>query len=226
MGDPPQSIINKRILKDCDLLVGVFWTRIGTPTDEYASGTVEEIEEHIKAGKPAMLYFSMARVAPDKIEPAQYEQLKKFRESCRTRGLYVQFTDVAEFKEQFARHLTIKLNTDAAFASISAPQQQLADEGASSVRNIPRITAEAQTLLKEASQDSVGSITRMPMRGSLLVQTNGKVLPQDSSAKTRATWEGAIKELEELGLIEAKGYKREIFAVTRKGYDAAALLPP
>jgi hypothetical protein len=29
MGERPQAIINKQILKDCDLLVGVFWTRIG-----------------------------------------------------------------------------------------------------------------------------------------------------------------------------------------------------
>ena len=58
MGEHPQKIINKQVLKDCDLLVGVFWTRIGTPTEEYFSGTVEEIEEHLKSGKPAMLYFS------------------------------------------------------------------------------------------------------------------------------------------------------------------------
>ena len=45
MGDEPQKIINKRILKDADLLVGIFWTRLGTPTSGYASGAVEEIEE-------------------------------------------------------------------------------------------------------------------------------------------------------------------------------------
>jgi len=52
IGDHPQKIINKRILKDCDLLIGVFWTLFGTPTEEYDSGTEEEIEEHIKTGKP------------------------------------------------------------------------------------------------------------------------------------------------------------------------------
>ena len=39
MGDRPQAIINKQILNDCDLLIGVFWTRIGTATGEFASGT-------------------------------------------------------------------------------------------------------------------------------------------------------------------------------------------
>ncbi|HKQ36500.1 MAG TPA: DUF4062 domain-containing protein, partial [Verrucomicrobiae bacterium] len=88
MGERPQAVINKQVLKDCDLLVGVFWTRIGTSTGEYASGTVEEIEEHLKAGKPAMLYFSSAPVVLDSVDPEQYKQLQAFKGSCRDRGLY------------------------------------------------------------------------------------------------------------------------------------------
>ena len=57
MGDAPQNIIDKRILTEADLVIGIFWTRIGTPTSHYASGAVEEIEEHVAAGKHAMLYF-------------------------------------------------------------------------------------------------------------------------------------------------------------------------
>lgn len=41
MGDTPQGIINKQVLLKCDLLVGVFWTRLGTKTREFESGTVE-----------------------------------------------------------------------------------------------------------------------------------------------------------------------------------------
>ena len=48
MGDRPQAIINKQILAGCDLLVAVFWTRLGSPTGAAASGTVEEIEEHLQ----------------------------------------------------------------------------------------------------------------------------------------------------------------------------------
>jgi hypothetical protein len=31
MGDRPQAIINRQVLVLCDLLVAVFWTRIGSP---------------------------------------------------------------------------------------------------------------------------------------------------------------------------------------------------
>ena len=61
-GDRRQAIINGQLLKDADLLVAVFWTRLGSPTGVARSGTVEEIEEHLRAGKPAMIYFSSAPV--------------------------------------------------------------------------------------------------------------------------------------------------------------------
>ena len=75
MGAPAQSIINKQVLTKCDLLVGVFWTRIGTPTEHHLSGTVEEIEEHIVTGKPAMLYFSSQPVALDTVDIDQIQRL-------------------------------------------------------------------------------------------------------------------------------------------------------
>src|ERR1043165_67718 len=58
MGKSAQTEINEQVLRAADLLVCIFWTRIGTPTSQHASGTVEEIEEHLAAHKPLMLYFS------------------------------------------------------------------------------------------------------------------------------------------------------------------------
>src|SRR5882757_9688453 len=53
MEDRAQGVLNKQILNEADLLVAMFWTRIGTPTGEAVSGSVEEIERHISAGKSA-----------------------------------------------------------------------------------------------------------------------------------------------------------------------------
>ena len=87
MGDRPQEIINKQIVDKCDMLVGVFWTRIGTTTGEFESGTVEEIERHIANNKPVMLYFSRQPVVLESVDLGQYEKLKKFKKSCDERGL-------------------------------------------------------------------------------------------------------------------------------------------
>ena len=48
LGARAQQQINDRVLKFCDLLVGIFWTRLGTPTGESESGTAEEIKEHLR----------------------------------------------------------------------------------------------------------------------------------------------------------------------------------
>jgi hypothetical protein len=53
MGSSPQTIINRQILDDADIVIGIFGTRIGTPTEKHVSGTVEEIKEHVAAGKTA-----------------------------------------------------------------------------------------------------------------------------------------------------------------------------
>src|SRR4051812_23308338 len=47
LGDRPQAIINRQIVKDCDMAVAIFWTRIGSPTGKAISGTVEEIQQFV-----------------------------------------------------------------------------------------------------------------------------------------------------------------------------------
>lgn len=36
-GAPPQDEINTKLLESCDLLIGVFWSKVGTPTDHSLS---------------------------------------------------------------------------------------------------------------------------------------------------------------------------------------------
>jgi hypothetical protein len=225
MGERPQAIINKQILKDCDLLVGVFWTRIGTATGDYASGTVEEIEEHIKAGKPAMLYFSAAPVLPDSVDATQYAALKAFKDSCKSRGLYETYADINEFKGKFYRQLQLKLNQDSYFTDHSSPTAETAPS-VSSVPDVPRLSREAQTLLKEAVQDPSGTVIRLPHIGGLIIQTHEKGFVEEGNPRSRAIWEGALQELQAAGLIADRGYKNEVFGVTREGYEIAELLNP
>lgn len=105
----PQEVINRAIVDDCDLLVGVFWTRIGSPTGIADSGTLEEIERVGKAGKPIMLYFSNVGIEPDKIDPAQYEKLRAFKRQTYPKGLVENYNKAIEFRDKFARQLEIKV---------------------------------------------------------------------------------------------------------------------
>jgi len=75
MGKPAQEFINEQVLEKADLLIAIFWTRIGTPTSEHASGTVEEIEKHIDSEKTTMIYFSSQPVALDTTEATAVSSL-------------------------------------------------------------------------------------------------------------------------------------------------------
>jgi hypothetical protein len=108
-GTRPQEVINRAIVDECDLLVGIFWTRIGSPTGAAESGTLEEIERVGKAGKPIMLYFSKVGIDPDRIEVAQIDKLKAFKEKSYPQGLVENYRTHIEFRDKFSRQLELKI---------------------------------------------------------------------------------------------------------------------
>ncbi len=101
----PQEAINRQIGDDCDFLVGMFWTRFGTSTGVAESGTVEEIDRFVAAGKPAMLYFSQRSVMPSKIDLKQFEQLSNFKASTYKVALTGTFTTLEELRHVLLRDL-------------------------------------------------------------------------------------------------------------------------
>jgi hypothetical protein len=111
MGERPQAIINRQLVKDCDVLVGVFWTRIGTNTGVSISGTAEEIEQFVALKKPVMLYFSQSLVEPDKIDLSQFTSLKAFKEKMRLEGLTESYNGLPDFRQKFSRQLSINIGS-------------------------------------------------------------------------------------------------------------------
>lgn len=106
MGEEPQNIINSQIVNDCDMVIGVFWCRMGTPTTNTESGTLEEIERLMEAGKPAMIYFCN-RSMPHGIDTEQLIKVREFKEKIQDDrlGLYQQYASVTDLEKHLIRHL-------------------------------------------------------------------------------------------------------------------------
>jgi len=221
MGDRPQAIINKQVLADCDLLIAVFWTRLGSPTGKSASGTVEEIEEHLKAGKPAMIYFSSAPVVPESIDQKQYKALLKFKNDCRDKGLIAEYEERSDFKDKLARQLA---QTVLRYFSKKNGQGSAIDLDLPKPAKVPELSDRARLTLLEAVQDDGGVILCVRDRGGLHVQTNGIDLVDGHDARSEAKWEAAMQQLQHSGLIQDRGQKGEFFSVTNEGYEIADLL--
>lgn len=109
MGERPQGVINRQIVEHCDMAVGVFWTRMGTPTSEAESGTAEEVEEVGRAGKPVMIYFSRAKVDLDSVDLSEYGRLRQFKEKAYPQGLIEKYASIPEFRDKFSRQLAMKI---------------------------------------------------------------------------------------------------------------------
>lgn len=101
----PQEAINLQLVHDCDILIGMFWTRLGTSTGVAESGTVEEIQQFVAAGKPALLYFSNRPIDPDKIDIRQHKKLRNFNLSTYKKALTGNFSTVDELRQMLLRDL-------------------------------------------------------------------------------------------------------------------------
>jgi len=123
-GEDPQEVINKQIAIDYDILIIMFWTKVGTPTNRSDSGTLEEFENAYKRWEndnnsvKLMVYFKIAPISPENIDPIQLEKVQKFKESLSEKGiLYYKFTNIEELSQFIRVHLSrqvqeIKENTN------------------------------------------------------------------------------------------------------------------
>lgn len=215
MGDRPQAIINKQLLKSSDLLVAVFWTRLGSPTGVAASGTVEEINEHLASGKPAMIYFSAAPVRMDSIALEQYEKLSAFKEDLRSRSLFAEYEDLTTFRSEFARHLAQTIITNFVGGEPASELKRLP------VARPPHLSEDARDLLLEAIQDPYATILCLDDMQGTLVQTNNRQFAEVGNRRSEVRWRGAIDELLRLQFIEDRAGKGEVFFVADAGYRAS-----
>jgi hypothetical protein len=202
-------------------LIAAFWTRLGSPTGKFASGTVEEIEEHLKAGKPAMIYFSTAPVRLESVDEKQHKALLKFKEECRQKGLIAEYDSPVDFKEKLSKQVAqtvlrifSKKNGRPSEDDLVLPKRPA----------VPDLSDHAKVILREATQDEFGTVLCLESREGLTVQTHGINLVDSSDARTEAKWKASFRELVEHRLVEDRGSNGEVFSVTDKGYRIADLL--
>lgn len=224
MGGTAQSIINDQVLSSCDVLVGIFWTKAGTPTAEHESGTIEEIERHIAAGRLTMIYFSDREVRISAVNPEQYAKVKAFRERCKLRGLLYSFDTVSDFRDKFSRHLQIQVNTHETFSGLSSTSESIVPEIEAPLAIAQSLTREARFILKEVCLDECEQVSYVCYFGGADLETNNKNLLEgiDSSAMTK--WEVGFHQLETKGLISDVVSTGEVFKLTTKGREVASLI--
>ncbi|WP_267643356.1 methyltransferase domain-containing protein [Haloarchaeobius amylolyticus] len=111
LGDSPQDIIGRQLYDHCDLVIGVFWSRIGTATENAEGGAVEEVETlAFDEGKPGIVGFSQRDIPRDQLDVEQIQKLERFQEKCRNEGLFFTYQTTEEFKNQLSQELANTMN--------------------------------------------------------------------------------------------------------------------
>lgn len=106
-GNHPQKLLNKQIVDSSDMALGVFWTRFGTPTENYGSGTEEEIERMLSMGKQVFLYFLDKPVQLSKFDPEQYKKIQAFMDTHKNEGIFFNVPDERALSTKFRENLEL-----------------------------------------------------------------------------------------------------------------------
>lgn len=97
-----QGVINQQIGDAYDVIILIFWCRLGSPTPRAESGTVEEFSRALQRmkneGAPEIqIYFCNDLISPGKVDHEQFYRMGRFKASL-NEGLYREFSGETEFR--------------------------------------------------------------------------------------------------------------------------------
>nr|WP_263326292.1 hypothetical protein [Neobacillus sp. Marseille-Q6967] len=105
-----QGELNEQILNDTDILIGIFWTKIGHKTKNFDSGTIEEIATSIKQGKSIKLYFSDKPIPRQGLDFDQFQKVEDFKDTYKNQGLYQVYIDEQDFRQKLYEDLVKEID--------------------------------------------------------------------------------------------------------------------
>lgn len=210
-GAHPQKIINKQIVNKSDMLIGIFGARIGSPTDTNKSGTIEEIEEHIKDGKPVMLFFrkinDISRISSEDIAAVEV-----FKRSIKDQGLFREYNDVDSFEKTFTDALVLFLEDNWLKESLKT--------GATNQNDIQFSVEEIDVLRKWVASGNNIAFTSSSKDGKYYFF--GDLQFQAHSGREEALWNSFIEKIQKEGFIKyvrANRMGAPVYALQMKAYE-------
>lgn len=205
----PQGLIDERLqIGDCDLLIGIFWKRFGTPTKKAGSGTEYEFltaYDNWKAkGSPQiMFYFNQAPFTVSSSQEAEQLRLvHEFKERFPGEGLWWGYNGRDDFKEKVREHLTRWLldkfppSSSGTGGEQSGPQN---GPGTSTIRTLPELRFAQRNELRRVA-------------GKVRLFGNDKARDLDKVFVTLSIAEeygGLIRDRRLMGLMQA-GLRRKV----------------
>jgi hypothetical protein len=111
-GGRPQALINRQFADRADIVIAVFWKRLGSPTGKADSGTIEEVQRALKRRKKVMIYFSERGGPKDTPSDAKKQAAKiaQHKKKIGQSALYGTYRDMKAFEADARRDLALVMH--------------------------------------------------------------------------------------------------------------------
>lgn len=156
----------------------------------------------------------------DSVDSKQYDDLMRFKDSSKSRGLIEEYREIAEFCQKFSRHLAQTVLRE--FCGEGSAPTGPVHVGHSA--NEIGLSANAIELLLEAAKDNNGRILRLDSMSNSIISTNNRQFIEQGNMRSTAKWFAAVGELERADLIRDESYEGQVYSVTNAGYEVADVL--
>lgn len=202
-----QASINKQVGDDYDILVGIFWGRVGTPTPRARSGTIEEIERALErrqqhpAALDAMIYFKEEGISPSQMDVDQLRSLQELKKTLASRGVYYKtFKDSRSFETAFRveLQLTAKRILAATDTSNTSDTTRIANTPSPTTHSdLPTgylDLEEASTLASAEMAKTLGSISETTERFTTILQAETAFIQENPNQENFRTTADKVGE--------------------------------
>lgn len=220
-GKNGQKIINDEVVSKSDLLICVFGSKLGTNTDTHESGTVEEIDEHLKAGKDVMIYFKNSiNINPDNFDFTQLKKLKAFKDRIRYKCKYSEFKDFQEFKDELFKDLQLYINAHWLDPSIKVENEEPVIK--QSQKNIELSDFDIKRLKAWTSVDNPDFFQVHFEGGGCIYGLGASNQYEVKTGKEKIEWNDFFERMMQLGFIDIERYDKyghPIYRLKKAAYD-------
>lgn len=206
IGQHPQKVINQQIVNKSDLLICIFGAKLGTPTNDYVSGSVEEIEEHIKAGKPVMIFFKNILSLND-IDIEQVARLRGFKNTIGEKALYADYNNIDDFERILSDKLSLCVNDNFIKEKIVANGLEW-DEVENESSHEELSDYDKERLKSWTSVDNPDFFQAHFVGGSCIYGLGASNQYEVKNGREKIEWDSFFEKLLNLGLIRVKSYDK------------------
>jgi hypothetical protein len=213
-----QQAINQQMLDHSDLVIAIFWRRLGTPTGLAESGTVEEVQRSVARGVRVMIYFSDLEAPSHATDDHQYARLQDFRARVMANASGSTFSSRRKFESMVANHIDLAVADLIAARTASKKAAKKAP---------PKRTPAGQTNISQGGRNNTQVVgdgntihaAPVPAPKIIIGPLPGQITPKEQRQVTK--WVHALADLSlkvKKGKDEA-GWRREYWSRLLNKFD-------